>query len=608
MKSVIFYKKYWTKGLIYLSAILVTVICIGGGLSWYLSYKLKPKITSGLTELIGSSTNYLYKLNFSNIHINFITGTASISDVVLEPDTNRYNVLVQQQSAPDNLYTIKLKKLQIRSFHPLKAYFDKVVHIRKLVFDKPTITMVNKFYSYNQDRPPLPRVSPYQFISKSISELKIEEVNFNNIDFKYVDNNGDEPVIDAVSNLSIRCVDYLIDATSATDPTRMYLFKEINISLHNYLYTTIDKFYNIRVEKLGFTTKNGVLSLKNFKLEPRYNEQLFGNVAGYARDRFEIAVNTIQLEGLSLPNYIKNQEIFAKSMLIEDGNINVFSDNRLKKLDRETKGRFPHQLLQKLPHFITIEQSNIKKVNVKYSEFDRSSYKKGIIDFVNLSGTLSNITNHPKVKSSNPVMQANLNSYLMGEGKLDVEFLFDLNDKNGKFNYSGNLGAVDGKVLNKITKPMGMVQIGRGNVEELRFQIEANDEIAKGDMRFKYNDLAVRIFKSDSEQNKLVKQGWASFLANNLVLESDNPSKGGALRVAPISYRRIENASFFSYIWRTIFSGIKYSVGITPEKEQELKARIEKFEEIKEDRDLRRFTREKRLEEKREKKLKRNNR
>ena len=97
-------------------------------------------------------------------------------------------------------------------------------------------------------------------------------------------------------------------------------------------------------------------------------------------------------------------------------------------------------------------------------------------------------------------------------------------------------------------------------------------------------------------EDRLVKQGLISFLANAMVINSDNPKADGVLLSRPISYRRIPTASFFNFIWRTLFQGIKHSVGVTDAKEQKIKTQIAKFEKIKSDRNKRRAERQKRRE------------
>lgn len=191
-------------------------------------------------------------------------------------------------------------------------------------------------------------------------------------------------------------------------------------------------------------------------------------------------------------------------------------------------------------------------------------------------------------------MTAGLTSYLMGKGKLDVNFKFDLNAKDGAFSYSGVLGAMEGRSLNRITKPLGMIEVKSGTVKKLEFLIDANDQKASGMMKFQYNDLSVNLLKREEGENRLVRQGWMSFLANAIILNPNNPDSNGILITAPIHEVRKTNGSFFQFIWRSLLQGIKHSVGVTEAKQQKIKTQIARFGQMKIDREARQARREKR--------------
>ncbi|RZJ75124.1 MAG: hypothetical protein EOO47_20155 [Flavobacterium sp.] len=113
--------------------ILLFVALIVVSVSWYLSAKLKPIIQKELKELVLKSTKGLYKVEFSDLHTNLITGSATLVDINIAPDTVIYKQLIAEQKAPNNLYYIKLKKLSIKNFKPLTVYFDKKVDVKLLL-------------------------------------------------------------------------------------------------------------------------------------------------------------------------------------------------------------------------------------------------------------------------------------------------------------------------------------------------------------------------------------------------------------------------------------------------------------------------------------------
>jgi len=560
--------------------------------SWYFSAKLKPIAQTRLKELVLQATDSLYRIEFSDISLNLLIGGATLSDVRIIPDTVIYRKLIARKKAPNNLYYVTLDKLSIRHFHPVRLLRDKKLEVDQLIFDHPDVVMINKQLDFNEARLNSEADNPYHYISRYLKALKVETISLKDIRFKYVNNNRLVQETDSIANLNITLKDWRIDAFSAADKSRLYLLKDVIISLNDYNYATPDSMYHINLNQLDFRASSGKLNIKTMRVVPRYSEMEFGKAAGYGRDRFNIGMSDLSLEGIDLPLYVRKQELYAKEMNIANGFVEVFNNNTLPRKDTVKTGRYPHQLLQKVKEQLTIKQLNLNNIDFSYAEYDKESGQKGKITFERTSGTFTNITNTTKAKKKNPYLFANLTTYLMGRGKLDVKFRFDLLAKDGSFNYSGILGAMDGSALNRITRPLGMVEIRRGKVKRLEFDISANDRRADGEMNFAFNELSVSLFKREREQ--LVRKGFMSLLANAMVINPDNPNAAGVLIKAPVHYERVKTASFFNLIWRSLFQGIKYSVGITPAKEKKIREQIARFEKIKTDRDKRRAARQKR--------------
>ncbi|HKG08433.1 MAG TPA: hypothetical protein VKB19_18340 [Pedobacter sp.] len=578
----------WVTGLMLFSFLILVLA------SRHLATKFKPVARTQISELVLETTDSLYRMEFSEMNMNLLTGRASLENVRIIPDTNVYKKLIGTRKAPNNIYFITLKMLEIKNFHPWRLLRHKKLKVDVVLFDKPDIIMVNRQFDFNESKRQSSEKTPYHYISRYLRELRVGKIDLRNISFKYISNNGPVPEVDSVRNLNVTLKDWLIDSASADDNSRLYLLKDIQIKLNDYAFATPDSLYHIKLNQLDFTGSKGKLNIKSFSVVPRYSEMQFGRVAGFAKDRFNIEMSDVSLEGINLPLYIRKQELYAKEMNIANGFVAVFNNNALPKREVVKIGKYPHQLLQKLKGQLTVKQLNVNNVDISYAEYDEQSGQKGEITFEKTSGMITNITNAGEVKAKYPFMFARLNTFMMGKGKLDVSFKFDLLAANGAFSYKGALGPMDGRVLNRITRPLGMVEVRSGKVKKLNFSVSANDHVANGDMQFAFNELSVSLLKKEQGEERLVKKGFMSFLANAMVINPDNPNKEGVLINAPIHYERIRTASFFNFVWRTLFQGIKYSVGVTAEKEQRIKAQILKFEKIKSDRNKRRTERQRR--------------
>ncbi|MFN0255306.1 AsmA family protein [Pedobacter ureilyticus] len=579
-------KLKWILGILFF---LVLIIFLA---SWYVSGKIKPIVQQELGAIVNKATNGLYDIHFDKVNVNPLTGNASLTEVSLVPDTNVYQKLVAQKKAPNNLYVIKLQKLSIKKFHPFKIYFDKKLEIDLLLFDRPHITMVNKSFAFNEDKLPQPEKSPYDYIKNIFTALHVKTIHFKNASFKYVNNNKVQPDVDTISNITITLKDWLIDSASAKDKSRFYLLKDAYIYLNNYTYATPDSMYYIKASQFEFSASAKKLNIKEFALQPRYAEQEFAKVNGYARDRYSLQLNNIDFHGVNLISYIKNREVLANEMNIANGVLSVFNDNSYPKLEQDKTGKFPHQLLQKIDIPITIKKVNLNQLDISYAEFDKESRQRGRISFNSTSGVITNVTNQYKNKKKNPIIEANLESYLMEQGKLNVGFKFNVMAPKADFSYQGQLLNMDGRQLNYITRPLAMVQIKSCLIRSLAFDIKANEDLASGKVAFTYNDLSLGLMKKHKGGERLKRLGLLSLLANAMVIYSDNPSEDGKFTEAPIHYKRKPTGSFFNFIWKTLFQGVKYSVGFTPKKEAEIKRYVSRFENMKDEREKRRIRRE----------------
>jgi hypothetical protein len=62
-----------------------------------------------------------------------------------------------------------------------------------------------------------------------------------------------------------------------------------------------------------------------------------------------------------------------------------------------------------------------------------------------------------------------------------------------------------------------------------------------------------------------------SLVANNLLLKEANPSIGEKPRIGYINYTRPDSIAFFGSIWQSLYSGLRETMGLTPEREKKLK-------------------------------------
>jgi len=536
----------------------------------YLKNNWKPLLEEQLKSAILNSTDSLYSITYKSITVNPITGNLKLIDFKLIPNESVYKKKVAMQKAPNNLFQLSVDKLIIRHTNASKAVIEKKLNIETIEINHPQLIITNDRQSYNDT---LTKVKTsktlFQLIKNIFKEVKVGKVYLNNIDFTHINVKNKKTKKTSIKNLNISMTDILIDSLSKYDTSRLYHTKSIDIKLQDYKIATPDSLYHVYVDSLDFSSSKNILTVSKLKLQPRMGSNAFYRKVNYAKDYFQLTFNKLIFKDIDFDLFLNQQKFNAKNFNISKANVAVYNNNAYPKKLSDKTGRYPHQQLLKVPLEMNIAKVNLANVNISYSEYDAKSKQTGKITFNNTRGTIYNVTNSATDIAKSSVMVAKLKSNILNKAPLDVTFKFFMKSKTGAFSYNGRLGAFDGKIANQIVRPLGMAEIKSINVEKLAFQVKANQYKANGKMQFIYTDLKVNILKRD-EDGHLKKQGFISKLANIFVLNQANPDKNSKIIEGNIEYVRPKTSSFFSFLWKSLFTGIKQSVGVSKEKEKKI--------------------------------------
>ncbi|WP_353130550.1 hypothetical protein [Parapedobacter pyrenivorans] len=559
-------KPIW-KWIIGIVAGLLVIVAVG---AWYLSRHWKPILDAQIKETIISATDSLYLIAYDGLDFSLITGNASIKNLRLTADTNRYAELVQLEQAPDNIYNIRIANLRIRQFHPRRILSDRKLNIEGIIIDTPTIHIVSEYHAYNdtvttkRDMRTL-----YQRISGLLNEVSVAAIQLNNIQFKFSKKTDSTVNETALKNLNVQVRDILVDSLSQFDSTRFYHTRAIDIEMPGFRYETPDSFYYVSFDRLQIATLYKQVKLTGLKYAPRMSKEEFYKRKKRATDMAVIAFPMIRLEDIDLQQFVKNQKIHAGSLHIDSGTVAISNDLRYPKHPTNKIGKSPHQLLMKLKQPIKLDSLLLNNIAISYSEVSRKYKKEGKITFDRVSGVFRNVTNDTLSLLHNSTMAADITAYLMNTGKLDVAFTFDLLDDKGGHTYKGKLGPMNGQSLNRIITPLLNAEVARANIRGVSFDVKADDHRSRGSLRFDYDNMRLNLLTTD-EDGKKTSMKAASFLANSFIINDSNPDANGQYHTGRINYARPQTYSFFKTLWQSLLQGIKECAGISPEREQRL--------------------------------------
>ncbi|MES2274417.1 MAG: hypothetical protein V4592_00225 [Bacteroidota bacterium] len=575
------------------------VLITAGGYYAYQKYlggdKWKPLLQAQLKELVAKSSDSLYHIEYSDFDLNIASGNATLTDFKLVPDTAVYQKLLALKKAPDNLFTLSVKKLTIKNVGARKAYQEKILNIDNITIDKPSLTIVNHRLPFNDTVKVGTPQTPYQIIKKVFKQLRIDSIALKDISLNYINKSNALTKQTAIRHLDISITNIQIDSLSSQDPNRFYYTKGVEFILHDYRMATADSLYYLKVKQLSFNTALRNMVLDEAALTPRYSKKAFFKKIGRSDDRFDLSFKKIAISDIDLQRFLRDQKLYAGLLDISNGKVEIYADNSYKGKKTSKIGKDPHQQLQKVALDMKLKRLNLHNTSITYAEADATSGYTGIINFENTTGTFYNVTNDADAKKLNPFMIARIRTRFLGAAPLAVNFKFNLNAKDGAFNYSGTLGKFDGRVLDKLVRPLALIHVKSADIDQLNFNVNASNYGGKGHLEFYYHKLNVELLKKDTGKVGLVKQGLISKIANTLIIEDDNPDKKGNFRPGPIELKREPTVSFFSFLYKALLDGLKPSVGFDKKTEGKVNTAVakisnivDKFNQFKENRKKRR--------------------
>lgn len=558
-------------------ALLFILLLIGLVLNIYFSPVLSTRLKSTVFKL----SNGLYQVDFANSSLHVLPGFIVIDHLTLKPDTAVFNRLKKAGAAPNNLYRLSVDRIVLKHMHPYDLYFKKELDVKAIELKNPVIKIVYR-QLHNHNLPDSGKKTFYQRIAGSLKAVHIGQLLLININLLYQEELNNQTKITRLKDVDVTGTDLLIDSSSQNDKSRFNFFKDITAVFHNYHGVTANNLYQYHASSVTFSSAKASVKIADAVFMPvklvTGNERL-------KRRNFNLMADSVVIHQFDYPAFISYRKFIAADISIYGNNAAVFYNGTLPKMPVNfSKKSGLYAMLKNAHSSVNVKTLRIYDLDVAYTEINAKTKLRGTITFKKLSGTVSNIiTGEDTLRQTNRKLTANLSTYLMGYGKLDLKLQFDPADTSNTLYYQGNLKSMNLVNLNPATKPLGLIQFTNGIVTTLNFDMQTNAKKATGKVTFLYHDLNVMLLRED-EKNALKKMSFISILANAFVLIRDNPRFNDSVRVGNVVYKRPENSSYLGLLWRSVYAGIKESIGLSAEIEQNLRQKAADYKQNKQER------------------------
>jgi cell division protein FtsL len=534
---------------------LLAIIIVGG--IWFWNTHKKRIIRSQLEKAIREKSKGLYKVKYEDLSLDEVNGDLSVSLFSLNYDSLEYNRLLKEKKEPPILFNIFIPKIEVRGVKTPKALLDKEISGSRLTIINPVIQILYTNAGKDSTRA-VPDKEIYEQILGNLNLIKLDSVTITGAEIITKDLKTGKALVHFL-NTSISLLNVAVDSVANADTTRLLFAKEINLVCEKFTWQSQDKLYNYEVDSIAFQSALSSVSIKNIRVIPLLKEDAFARAISLQTDRLDFAIHDVKLKNVDFYQ-LADEEINIDTVLIGSASFKLYRDRVVPRDHKNRVGTYPQQSLQKMSVPLIIKKAIIKNTFIEYKERNTVTNQSGKVQFTNLSGTISNITNRKDIMDSNSLMIADIQTQFLGKVPLHTKWTFHLGNPDGKFSIQGNMGATAAETFNIVAVPLGPARLNSGQVHELAFNMNGTNYQMTGQVKMLYDDLRISLLKKDDDSVHYKKKGIASWIAN-LKIKNANPDKGKEVRTGKIDYKRDVNKSIFNFTWKSLFEGVKEITG-----------------------------------------------
>lgn len=318
-------------------------------------------------------------------------------------------------------------------------------------------------------------------------------------------------------------------------------------------------YYHVAFRGIQADTRRGRLELDRVALAPTMSVAAMARGKGHQSAHVRVWTPQVLATGLNLEALLEKGNILATELEV-----------RKTRVVTESDGRFPTNPSQsvatpdaigRLPFRVDIRRVRLGDLGLRMIYRSPRSAQPGMMAMQQLAGTLTNVSNDPRHMSAAHPMIGQMTGRIQKKCKAQLILRANLLDPNGAHTIRGVLGTTPLAVLNPMILPTRGLRLRSGEIEQIRFEMQLNRQLAQGTMQATYYNLKLDLLNQKNRRGILHR--IESSLVNGIFLRDNNPRKPGQeLKPGRIKSERELRYSVFS-LWRQgLVSGMLNSAGV----------------------------------------------
>jgi len=376
-----------------------------------------------------------------------------------------------------------------------------------------------------------------------------------------------EPTVRAIT---LTGTNLRIDKVAAFDPARVFYAQRWQGHTGATNARLSAPVYRGGYRTLDLDTRPGLLQAHDVFILPTMSATQANRLKGHQAPNMTVHLPQLRVMGFDYAALDLHGALLARQITISRLHLLLDGDGNFP-LNPSSSIVTPERL-GSLKLRLNVRRLLVDNATIRTVYLSPSSGRRGALTFNRLSGSLTNVTNDPRLMSVAHPAVAEASGYVANRWRARLKIWLPLLDPNGGHWGQATFGPSSITVLNSMTEPSRNVRFARGDVRGATIRFRANRQQITGTMRAEYTGLKLELLSQKGgpdHRNLLTKVGTT--LLNGIVVRDDNPRRAGQEpKEGSMTSRRELRVSVFS-LWRQgLVSGLLNSIGAPKKLAQQI--------------------------------------
>lgn len=325
------------------------------------------------------------------------------------------------------------------------------------------------------------------------------------------------------------------------------------------------KLYQYSIGESEYSSATNLYTVKNIRISPLYTAPEYQQKVGFQSDYISGKIDSVRIVQPDIRRWFDRKEVVGKSIVAYSPDFDIFRDKRTP-FNEDQRQKMFQDLIRSVKTPVYVDSLVLNKAKVAYREQPVNGEEQGRIGFSEIHVQVAPFSNMRKSSGLLSDIALKGSAEIMDSCRLHVAMNFRMNSPENEFTVKGRLSEFNMSILNPVIEPLALVSLRSGHVNRFDFEFSGDKTGSSGQLWFGYDDLKISVLEMKNGSAREAK--FTSFLANSLMLRSKNP-RGKELLPDEIRFVRDQKRSDLNYWWKSVFSGVRNTLGINRENKSE---------------------------------------